>query len=379
MFKRILCTLIALSTAVSLCTCFAFGEALLGDVNGDGAVDNDDAIYLLYHTVFGEEEYPVNQTCDFSADGVIDNKDAIYLLYHTVFPEDYPLDGSGVLEPEPERSEDLMEKFDPEIYCPQDSLKKEAGAVYGEIVRTKYYSTTCEKDRNVIVLLPPNYDENKEYPVIYVLHGIFCNETTMIGDGNSGNRIILGNLMNKGLAEEAIVVFPYIYASKTQDVCTGIDKENSLAYDNFINDLIADLMPFMAKEFSVAEGRDNTAVIGFSMGGREALAIGFTRPDLFGYVGAISPAPGLVPARDWAMEHYGQFKENELVFDDVSPYFLMICCGDRDGTVGTFPKGYHQILDRNNTQHVWYEIPGADHDDNAIFSGIHNFAVTVFK
>ncbi len=279
----------------------------------------------------------------------------------------------------PERSMDLMETFVPEITCPSKYTVSKITTTYGEIVKTKYYSTTCEKDRNVIVLLPAGYDESKSYPVMYILHGIFGDETSMIGDGNSGIRIILGNLMNEGLAEEMIVVFPYMYASKTQDVCTAIDTENSLAYDNFVNDLVDDLMPFMAENYSVAEGRENTAIIGFSMGGRESLAIGFAKPELFGYVGAIAPAPGLTPGRDWAMEHYGQYKEEELVFEGTSPYFLMVCSGDRDGTVGTFPKSYHEIMDRNLTEHVWYEIPGSDHGDPAISSGIYNFAVTVFK
>ncbi len=67
-------------------------EYILGDVNADGIVDNNDAIYLLYHTIFGESDYPVNQPCDFNGDGIVDNNDAIYLLYHTIFGDaDYPL------------------------------------------------------------------------------------------------------------------------------------------------------------------------------------------------------------------------------------------------------------------------------------------------
>ena len=64
---------------------------VLGDIDGNDTVDNNDAIYLLYHTIFGEEEYPVNQECDFNDDGIVDNNDAIYLLYHTIFGDEYPL------------------------------------------------------------------------------------------------------------------------------------------------------------------------------------------------------------------------------------------------------------------------------------------------
>ena len=115
------------------------------------------------------------------------------------------------------------------------------------------------------------------------------------------------------------------------------------------------------------------------MGGREAIAIGFTYPDKIGYVGAIAPAPGLVPGRDWAMNHYGQLKNDELVYDDYTPFLTMVCCGTRDGTVGSFPKTYHDILSKNKTDHIWYEITNSDHGDPAIASGVYNFCKYVFK
>ncbi len=65
-----------------------------GDIDGDGVVDNNDAVYLLYAAIFGTEEYPVSQECDYNHNGMIDEEDATYLLYHTLFGEEmYPLSG----------------------------------------------------------------------------------------------------------------------------------------------------------------------------------------------------------------------------------------------------------------------------------------------
>ena len=61
-----------------------------GDVNGDGEVNSDDAIYTLYYTML-PDSYPVNQSCDFNGDGEENSDDAIYLLYNTLLPEAYPL------------------------------------------------------------------------------------------------------------------------------------------------------------------------------------------------------------------------------------------------------------------------------------------------
>jgi enterochelin esterase-like enzyme len=82
-----------------------------------------------------------------------------------------------------------------------------------------------------------------------------------------------------------IVVFPDIYVSATQDKCSALDDKNNAAYDNFINLLTKEIMPFMEQNYSIKTGRENTAITGFSMGGRESLYIGFTRPDLFGISG----------------------------------------------------------------------------------------------
>lgn len=63
---------------------------VVGDVNGDGEITDEDAIYLLFYTFF-PEDYPVNQPCDFNGDGEVTDEDAIYILFYTFFPEDYPL------------------------------------------------------------------------------------------------------------------------------------------------------------------------------------------------------------------------------------------------------------------------------------------------
>ena len=66
-----------------------------GDINADGAIDSRDAVYTLYHYLFGEEEYPVQQDWDFNKDNSLDSSDAVYLLYAYNFSNNpnYQLDG----------------------------------------------------------------------------------------------------------------------------------------------------------------------------------------------------------------------------------------------------------------------------------------------
>ena len=67
-----------------------------GDVNGDGKVNKDDAIYLLYASFPGlETEFPMNQDGEMDNNDKVNKDDAIYLLYASVpgNEQDFPLKG----------------------------------------------------------------------------------------------------------------------------------------------------------------------------------------------------------------------------------------------------------------------------------------------
>ncbi len=65
-------------------------DIVIGDLDGDGKVTDDDAILLLFH-VFFPKQYVLNQPADFNGDGKVDDDDAIYLLFNSFFPEQYVL------------------------------------------------------------------------------------------------------------------------------------------------------------------------------------------------------------------------------------------------------------------------------------------------
>ncbi|MBO4414928.1 MAG: hypothetical protein J5824_02975 [Lachnospiraceae bacterium] len=258
--------------------------------------------------------------------------------------------------------------------CPATYSATRGNTAYGEYSHGTYFSQTCGMERGYSILLPAGYDGSKQYPVLYLLHGIFGNEYSFSGDSSNKIREIAGNMAADGLIEETVIVCPNMYASSDPAQQPGFDAESCLPYDNFINDLVNDLMPHIESTYSVLTGRENTYLAGFSMGGRETIFITLKRPELFGYVCAISAAPGIVATTDKFMTHPGQMAESDVRFapDAVTPEKFIICCGTRDSVVGTYPKSYHELLEANGTDHIWYEITGADHDNNAIKSGLYN-------
>lgn len=74
----------------------ASGTAIPGDVTGDGYVNNDDVLCLLWHSLF-PELYPLDGQTDFTGDGALTNDDVVLLLWHTMFPGKYPLDSTAFL------------------------------------------------------------------------------------------------------------------------------------------------------------------------------------------------------------------------------------------------------------------------------------------
>lgn len=259
----------------------------------------------------------------------------------------------------------------------EQAAQRRDGADYPSFKKYSYYSTTAARETSVNVLLPAEYSEDKEYPVLYILHGYYDNEGWMARSIVCVSEI-LSNLIADGLAREMIVVAPYIYCSKDMPHCTGMDLQNSLNYDNFINDLTTDLMPFIESEFSVAAGRENTAITGFSMGGRESLFIGFSHPELFGYIGAVCPAPGLTPVANSPM-HPGQMEEADMVFSENAPYVLMISAAENDGVVGSYPYSYHSALTLNDTEHIWRTISNGAHDHTSVKPHLYDFFRVIFK
>ncbi len=250
------------------------------------------------------------------------------------------------------------------------------GVKYGELKTVEYYSTTTERNRKVNILLPANYNEEKKYPVLYLLHGIGGDHYEWNG---ANPKELIGNLVAQNQAEEMIVVMPNVRARANDGTPSDmLSLDNFKAFDNFINDLRDNLMPFIKKNYPIKEGRENTAIAGLSMGGRESLYIGITMADTFGYIGAFSPAVGIF-AYTGNVSEPGLFTKESFKLPDEynGKTLVLICNGDHDGTVYDNPKQYHEALDANGTENIYYETPG-DHNFVVWKHGLYNFAKRIF-
>jgi len=61
-----------------------------GDMDKNGSINEDDAIYLLQHVLM-PGVFPLEQSGDLNKNGTVDEDDAIYLLQHVLMPDIFPL------------------------------------------------------------------------------------------------------------------------------------------------------------------------------------------------------------------------------------------------------------------------------------------------
>lgn len=262
-------------------------------------------------------------------------------------------------------------------------------SVAGTVEDITYDSTVIKEGaivkRKAKVVLPKDYSADKEYPVIYMLHGIFGDETSMYGDKV---QYVIWNAIANGDVREVIVVFPNVCANEAGKG-EGFNVEHYAAYNNFLNDLKECLMPYMNENYSTLTGRENTAICGFSMGGRTSLYIGFTLQELFGYVGAFCPAPGIFEHWDNGVHELGLFQQDTFTLKDeyMNNTLVLIAAGAKDGVVKDFPKTYTEALTKNGVPHFYYETMGGEkdkpsgggHDGSVYKHGLYNFLKRIFK
>lgn len=260
---------------------------------------------------------------------------------------------------------------------PADFDKKQDGVAYGKVVKKQYHSTTTGKKRNVNVIVPPDYTTEKEYPVLYLFHGIGGDEDEWL-QGNPA--YVVGNLVAEGLAKEMIIVIPNCRARANDKAVTEFSLEHYAAFDNFINDLRDDLMPYIEANYSIATGRKNTAIAGLSMGGRESLNIGLHMPETFGYIAAFSPGFGVFAYEANGVKEDGLFTEETFLLPDEykDHTLLMLNNGISEGGENALGGQCHKVLEKNEIPHLFYVTEGG-HDFKVWKHGLYNFALQIFQ
>ena len=159
----------------------------------------------------------------------------------------------------------------------------------GAVAEVTYHSSSLKRFRRMHVYTPPGYEKGEgDFPVFYLLHGAFDSDDSWTSVGRAG--FILDNLIAVGKAKPMVVVMtaghtgPFRFGGPRPEV------------DEFSQDFVNDVMPYIERHYRVRTDRANRAMAGLSMGGAQTINIGIPNLEKFGYLGVYSSGVfGIVP------------------------------------------------------------------------------------
>jgi enterochelin esterase family protein len=222
---------------------------------------------------------------------------------------------------------------------------------HGVVHHHFYRSEVIGEERELYVYTPPGYDPDTktEYPVLYLLHGWGqkASSWTEVGFANR----ILDHLIDEGKAKPMIVVMPSGYAGM-DILAPGAYWNDALRnrdFDKFAESLLTEVIPQVARDYHVKQGRDARAIAGLSMGGAQALLIGLNHLDRFAWVGSFSSG-GL-------RENFDQEFPEVDASANARLHLLWVSCGADDGLSG-INRDFDQWLTSKGIRHDDVETPG---------------------
>lgn len=144
-----------------------------------------------------------------------------------------------------------------------------------------FHSSIDDTEQPYGLYIPKNYDNNKKYPFVMMLHG-----------AGSNHRLELRRVFGKSNAQgetdvEASLVFPEL---KDVDYIVAVPfARGTMGYQGVAEKDVWDVFADVKKRFSIDE--DRAYLTGLSMGGGGTLWIGLTRPDVWAAIAPVCPAP----------------------------------------------------------------------------------------
>lgn len=129
------------------------------------------------------------------------------------------------------------------------------------------------------VYLPPDYDNSqRNYPVVYLLHGYSDDETGWIQFGEANQ--IADRGINNGEIAPSIIIIPDGKVSWYVNSADGKDRWEDMFIDEFI--------PAIERKYRIRKEKSFRAIAGLSMGGNGALLLSMRNPDMFSSCVALS-------------------------------------------------------------------------------------------
>ena len=144
-----------------------------------------------------------------------------------------------------------------------------------------FHSDADDTEQPYGLYLPKNFDENKKYPLVMMLHG-----------AGSNHRLALKRVFGKTNGEGETDVEASRYFQPWEDVDFIVASpyaRGTAGYQGIPEEDVYAVLDDVKKRFKIDENK--TYLTGLSMGGGGTLWIGLTRPDIWAAIAPVCPAP----------------------------------------------------------------------------------------
>ncbi|MBO4985189.1 MAG: alpha/beta hydrolase [Bacteroides sp.] len=265
---------------------------------------------------------------------------------------------------------------------------------FGKLDIYKAFPSQHFTPRDVLVWTPEEYNKQQKYAVVYMHDGQMLFDKRTSWNKQSWNvDSVACALQKQGKVKPFIVVGinngpsrPYDYVSKKildyiPEGDTLLAKHNKELYvaDNYLKYLVEEVKPFIDSHYSTLSDKENTIVMGSSLGGVISLYAICEYPDVFGGAGCISThssmilenAPQEAPIwakslRDYLSDHMPPVNGNKIYMDR----------GDQTIDAAYIP--FQPLIDQQFTEMGWdathfrtLVFPGAAHDEISWEARLH--------
>ena len=248
---------------------------------------------------------------------------------------------------------------------------------HGQVCENLYFSEITGSWRRCFVYLPPDYETNtsKSYPVLYLQHGSFEDETGWASQGKAN--LILDNLLAEKKAVPMITVMDNGYAFKKPD--ESADK-NARPVWVFEEVMMNEIIPMIDTKYRTLSNQENRAIAGLSMGANQTIRIMMNNLEKFDYIGGFSGTPNYPKSDVLDSETFlnGKFKDGEALKKTIKLFWLGLGTKEPDpfpGSVGAFCD----MLKKIGVDYVFYQSEGTAHEWLTWRKDLYQFAQLLFK
>lgn len=200
-----------------------------------------------------------------------------------------------------------------------------------------FHSNLLGKDMGLFVHLPPTYDPQKKYPVVYLFHG-FSNDEREWFDYH-GLHTRADELLLAGEIDPLILVAVRMDNSWGSD--TGESKQlaanprTSMYSGPYESYFLKEVIPLAESRYAIDPSPKKRGIAGISMGGYSVLHIALRHPRKFGSVAAHSPAllTSFIPSWLLYTKDRSRAKNDPILLASrvrQGTLRVWLDCGDRD-------------------------------------------------